>query len=67
MVENLDGGRKYMADMNISLCTESAMDCDVSITVLKKTILPRIKCQLTNGFNIPGRAPVEQLWVQEML
>ncbi|XP_053400990.1 uncharacterized protein LOC123541000 [Mercenaria mercenaria] len=50
LIENFQGGRKYVMDMNISACFESDGECANTIPVLQKTILPKVKCDWLNGF-----------------
>ena len=54
LIENFHGGRKYILDMNVSACFESHGNCSYMIPVLKKAVLPKVKCHWMNGFNDQG-------------
>ncbi|XP_060596420.1 uncharacterized protein LOC132750448 [Ruditapes philippinarum] len=51
MIEYLYGSRKFVVDMNVSACFESHGECEITIPVLHKTILPKVNCDWYNGFN----------------
>ncbi|XP_053398344.1 uncharacterized protein LOC128556707 [Mercenaria mercenaria] len=50
MLENFQGGRKYVLDVNISACFESHRECEFTLPVLQKAILPKVNCDWQNGF-----------------
>jgi hypothetical protein len=41
--------------MNVSACFESHGECEITIPVLHKTILPKVNCDWYNGFNNEGK------------
>jgi hypothetical protein len=55
MIEYLYGSRKFVVDMNVSACFESQGECEITIPVLRKTILPKVNCDWYNGFSNEGK------------
>ncbi|KAL5013968.1 hypothetical protein ScPMuIL_008238, partial [Solemya velum] len=50
MVERLLSKDVYVVDMRVSLCYENSESCDPELTILDKSKIPILSCDLTLGF-----------------
>jgi hypothetical protein len=47
---------KYVLNLNTSICMEAHGDCVVDMVIFKNTTLPKLICDWSSGFTIPGQA-----------
>ena len=53
-IENLNGARSFVVDLNISVCLEHDQPCVDNVAVLQKVLMPKVLCDWTNGYSLPG-------------
>ena len=54
-VYNLVGERKFLSDLDISLCLESSADCLYVVHVLSDSLMPKSQCDWNFDYYNPGR------------
>ncbi|XP_052067241.1 uncharacterized protein LOC127706624 [Mytilus californianus] len=53
-IDDLAEERKFLVNMNISLCFESDAPCLYDFVLFQDSLLPKIMCDWESGFSIPG-------------
>lgn len=53
-IDDLADERKFLVNMNISVCFESDAPCLYDIVLFQDSLLPKIMCDWESGFSIPG-------------
>lgn len=48
-LDNLESQNEYLVSLDVSVCFESGSACDVSMSVLKDSKLPKMTCDWTAG------------------
>ena len=52
-IVDLEAERKYMVNLDFSICMETNGTCEISVPVLVNTLLPKPVCDWDNDFVIP--------------
>ncbi|XP_076116682.1 uncharacterized protein LOC143084161 [Mytilus galloprovincialis] len=52
-IHDLNAEKKYMLNMNMSVCLEQDGACLVSVPIFQNTKLPKLGCDWSGGFKIP--------------
>ena len=52
---DLGGERKYLSNMEISVCLEDGSPCTNIVDVLKDTLLPKLDCDWNFQFDDPSK------------
>ena len=45
----------FALDVNISACFEDDGECEHTVPIFSKTVLPKVACSWVNGFNQNGK------------
>ncbi|XP_071123204.1 uncharacterized protein [Mytilus edulis] len=53
-IDDLPEQRKFLVNMNISVCFESDDPCLYDFVLFKDSLIPKILCDWESGFSIPG-------------
>lgn len=53
-IVDLEAERKYMVNLDFSVCMETNGTCEISVPVLVNTLLPKPVCDWDNDFVIPS-------------
>lgn len=54
-MHDLSAEKNYMLNMNMSVCLEQDGACLVSVPIFTNTKLPKLGCDWSRGFKIPGK------------
>jgi hypothetical protein len=58
-IDDYQAQMKYVLNLNTSICLEAHGDCVVDMVIFKNTTLPKLICDWSSGFTIPGQTLIK--------